>query len=108
MIKIYLAGPYSNGDNIVNVRNIIDAADQLALAGYAVYVPHLNFAWHLVHPHGWEFWIKHDLEWLPTCDYLVRLPGDSPGCEIELRKARDLKIPLITVDDLLRLASLTQ
>lgn len=103
MTKVYLAGPYSGGDPVINTRNIVDAADRLAMAGFAVYVPHLNHFWHYLHPHGWEFWIKHDLEWLPTCDYMVRLPGESPGAEIEIRLANELKIPVLTVDELLNL-----
>ena len=90
--KIYIAGPYSKGDVIVNVRNAIDAAATLADAGFAPYCPHLNHFWHIVHPRAYESWLELDLEFLPYCNALLRLPGESNGANGEVAKARELGI----------------
>lgn len=94
MKKIYIAGPYSKGDVAVNVHNAIKAADKLMSIGYAVYCPFLCHFQHLVCPRPYEDWLRHDLEWLPLCDAVLRLPGESPGSEIEVAYAVAEGIPV--------------
>lgn len=38
--RVYVAGPYTNGDVAVNVRTAYEAADRLADLGFAPFVPH--------------------------------------------------------------------
>lgn len=93
-MRVYVAGPYTNGDVALNVRAAIEAADRILKAGHAPYVPHLMHFWHLVCPGPYEQWIQFDLEWLPVCDALVRLPGESSGADGEVRLAESLGIPV--------------
>jgi hypothetical protein len=93
-VKVYVAGPYTQGDVVVNVRNAILAGDQLLEAGHFPYIPHLMHFWHLVTPHEYERWIAMDLEWLPVCEALVRLPGASSGSDGEVDAAQRLGIPV--------------
>jgi len=101
MKRVYVAGPYSNGDVAVNVRNAYEAASQLADAGFAPFVPHHTHFWHLLFPRPYEEWLKLDLAFLPCCDAVLRLPGESLGADGEVREATRLGILVFdTIDDL--------
>ena len=94
MKKVYIAGPYTKGDVAQNVRDAVFAADRLSRAGYAPFIPHLTHFWHLLCPHDWEFWYEQDLHWLEVCDCVLRLPGESVGANREVRRARELGMPV--------------
>jgi len=91
---VYVASPYTIGDVAMNVRRNIEAADQLATAGFASFVPLLSHLWHLIIPHSYEFWIAHGLAWLERCDAVVRLPGESSGADAEVARALELGLPV--------------
>lgn len=99
-MKVYVAGPYSIGDVGANVRDAIIAGDRLLQAGHDPYIPHLNHFWHMIRPHAYNRWLDLDLRWLPTCDILVRLPGESPGSDKEVELAKQLNIPVYTLEEL--------
>jgi hypothetical protein len=101
-LKVYIAGPYTQGDPAVNVANAVRAADELLRAGFIPYIPHLTHFWHMMHPHLYEDWIKLDLEWLKVCNIMVRLPGASPGADIEEKEARKLLIGVYTVEEAIK------
>jgi len=101
MRRVYIAAPYSTGDVAANVRNAYEAATRLADAGVAPFVPHHTHFWHLLFPRAYEDWLKLDLAFLPCCDAVLRLPGESPGADTEVRKARALGIPVFENLDLL-------
>ena len=103
MKRVYIAGPYSNGDVAVNVRNAYEAANRLVDGGLAPFVPHHTHFWQMLFPRPYEEWLKLDLAFLPCCDVVLRLPGDSLGADGEVREARSLGIPVFdNIDDLLR------
>ena len=52
---IYVAGPYSNGDTIVNVREAILMAEKLVKEEYTPYIPHLTAFWHILAPREVEY-----------------------------------------------------
>jgi hypothetical protein len=41
--RIYVAGPISKGDVLVNVKRGIDAGTTLLAAGFAPMIPHLSY-----------------------------------------------------------------
>jgi len=90
--RIYIAGPYTKGDVVVNVRAAILAGNKLAQVGYMPFIPHLNHFWHLLCPRFVEFWYQYDLAWLELCDCLLRLPGESVGADLEVERAKELGI----------------
>lgn len=92
--RIYVAGPYSKGDVAVNVHNVYEKANELADLGFAPFVPHATHLWHLLFPRPYEFWIKLDLEFLPFCDAVLRLPGPSSGADGEVAFAKEKGIPV--------------
>lgn len=89
-MKVFIAGPYDGGDTTLNVRNAIVAANALMDVGFEVFIPHLSHFQHLVCPRPREDWLKHDLAWLKSCDIVLRLPGESPGADGEVQRAREL------------------
>lgn len=92
--KIYIAGPYTNGDVAVNVRNAFKVANELADLGFAPFVPHSTHFWHLLFPRPYEFWLELDNQFLPLCDALLRIPGKSNGADNEVELAKKLQIPV--------------
>lgn len=102
-VRVYVAGPLTAGDPVLNVRAAVQAGQRLLEAGLVPFVPHLSMLWHLVCPNPYETWIKLDLAWLETCDAVLRLPGRSPGVDGEVMRAFELGLPVyMDVDDLLR------
>ena len=91
---VYVAGPYTLGDVAVNVRAAIDAGNRIMDAGHIPFVPHLTHFWHIVHPRPYEDWLAYDNHFVPLCQALVRLPGDSKGADAEVALARGLLIPV--------------
>ena len=94
MKSVYVAGPIAGGDQYLNVRNAVHAAARLWEAGYVPYVPHLSFIWHMLVPTPYEDWMSMDFYWIKKCDFLVRLPGKSPGSDREVEFARQSGIPV--------------
>ena len=102
MKRVYISSPYSQGSTTYNVRLAIEAANTLLLAGFAPFVPHLNFAWDLVYPHSYHTWLNWCVAWVPACDCLLRIPGLSRGADIEVELAKELGIPVYgTINELL-------
>lgn len=93
-MRVYVAGPYTSGDQIANVRAAVLAMWELMRAGHAPFVPHLcHFADYLM-PQAYETWMLFDLRWLEACHCVVRLPGHSPGADREVERAKVLGMPV--------------
>ena len=93
-MRVYIAGPYTNGDVVVNVRNAIIAGNILVTDGHLPFIPHLFHLWHMVTPQDYAYWTKMDMEWIEVCEVLIRLPGESSGSDAEVEKAKKLGIPV--------------
>ncbi len=99
---VYVAGPYTNPDPVLNTRLAIVKATELYDQGHVLpLVPHLTLLWNLVVPRPIEFWYTYDLELLRRCDALFRIPGDSSGAAVEEEEARLIGIPIFTDQDVL-------
>lgn len=100
MSRIYIAGPYSNGDIDANVRRAKEIGLKLMDQGHAVFVPHLNHyidqEWH----RDYQFWLDQDMMWIPVCDLLIRIPGDSPGADEEVKYAKEHGISVMMLEDM--------
>lgn len=94
MIKIYIASAYTKGDTAINVKAQIDAFAKLMDAGFAPFAPLYSHFQHLVHPRDYSKWMELDFEWIPVCDCLVRLPGESSGADKEVELAIKLGKPV--------------
>lgn len=93
---IYVSGPYTAPDPVVNTREAIIVGTRIAEAGGVPFIPHLTHFWHLVDPHSYDFWLKQDLAWIARCDAFYRIPGTSNGADAEQEEAERLKLPVFT------------
>lgn len=97
MIKVYIASPYTLGDMATNVKNQIDVADLLMNEGFAPFVPLFAHFQQIVHPRPYQDWLNMDLEWVSSCDCVLRLKGESKGADEEVKQAQELNIPVFFV-----------
>lgn len=102
-IRVYVAGPLTKGHVVSNIRSAVEVATQLLDEGYFPFLPHLSHLWDLLSPRGYEEWLRYDLHWLSTCNVLLRLLGESPGADREVREAHKLGIPVVFSIEELRL-----
>lgn len=93
-VLVYVAGPHTVGDVMLNVRTAVLAGLEILSAGHVPFIPHLNLFAHYLVPHPYDIWLQADLQWLAACDCLVRLPGVSPGADVEVERARVLGMPV--------------
>lgn len=97
--KVYVAGPYTQGDVAVNVRRAIDYGDALMEHGYIPYIPHLSHFWHMLTPREYYDWVQYDNIWVLECDVLVRLKGTSHGADKEVDLAISAGMSVITAPE---------
>lgn len=89
-LRIYVAGPYTKGDQAVNVRNAIFAGNYCRLLGHIPFIPHLSMIWQMLTPHDdVNFWYEYDMECLKVCDAVLLIEGDSVGAENEVAWAEE-------------------
>jgi hypothetical protein len=91
---VYIAGPYTGGDTVVNVRNAILAGMRIRRLGYVPIIPHLFMLAHAIEPESYEFWMSWDADLLNRCDALIRLPGESSGADDEVTQAEQTYTPV--------------
>lgn len=94
MIKVYIASPYTIGDQAVNVKISMDAAHELMNFGYAPFAPLLSHFQHMMHPRPYEDWMAMDFVWIEACDCVLRIPGESSGADREVKFANEKGIPV--------------
>jgi hypothetical protein len=84
--KVYISGPLTTGNLIDNVRQAAKVAGRLLDEGFAVYLPHVNIFWEMIHAAPYEVWLDNDFAWLDVCDIFLRLPGVSNGADREQQR----------------------
>jgi hypothetical protein len=100
---VYVAGPYTNPDPVVNTHTTVHVATELVDEGLVTpFVPHLTLLWHLVAPKPLSFWYEYDLAILARCDAVYRIEGASTGADKEVEFARENAIPVFTDREALR------
>jgi hypothetical protein len=102
---IYLAAPYSLGDQALNVRSQIRNFSELLDEGIVIpYAPLLTHFVHMLHPKSYDAWLSHCLNMLARMDAVLLLPAieesvdyrqeESKGVQIELAFCAANKIPV--------------
>lgn len=100
---IYIAGPITKPDPIVNVARAMAVFGTLLDYDYLPFLPHFCHFAHMQSPRHYEDWMEYDFGWVAKCDALLRLPGDSPGSDREVDCAkRNNKPVFLSIKDLLR------
>jgi hypothetical protein len=102
---VYIASPYTKGDNFINVqRQITTAVELLSHAGIVPLCPLLNSVWiNMQHEFSYDKWMDVDYCYLSRCDALLRLSGESSGADKEVAYAAEHNIPIFyTVEELIQ------
>ena len=89
---IYTSAPYTQGDQLQNVRNACLAGDKLLEMGHYPVIPHLSALWHAISPKSYQEWLRIDTALIPRMDAVLRLPGESKGADNEVALALALGI----------------
>jgi hypothetical protein len=94
--RIYISGPITKGNRSVSFFQAAEAQRRLMENGYAVLNPMLS----IMHPDGnnipYEDWIESDLAYVAVSDFVLRLPGESKGADIETKFAREHGIEVVS------------
>lgn len=98
-LRVYVAGPISKGNTVLNIRKAIEVAERIRRRGHYPFVPHLTtFHWYFLYIDSLSLdnsgWHGYNLAFLKVCDVLVRLPGESTGSDMEVDYAKSLDIPV--------------
>jgi len=84
---VYIASPYTAGNQEENVLRQIKAANKIIDLGHIPVWPLSSHYLHLDQPRPYQEWLDIDIELLSRCDALVRLQGRSHGADMECKAA---------------------
>jgi len=93
-LRVYVAGPISKGPLERNIRRALDAANVLMHNGFHPYTPHLHCFMDITHPHEYERWMTLGFAFIPACEAVFRLDGESSGADRECEFAAAIGIPV--------------
>jgi hypothetical protein len=71
--------------------------------GLIPFAPHLYHYLQEKFPRTWQFWMDQTLEWIRSCEVVLRLPGETAGGERETKLAEAyVKEFYYTTEELIR------
>lgn len=85
--RIYVAGPLTYPDPMVNTHRALKVADRIMEMGFVPYIPHLSVFHNIMSPKDYETWMEYDFQWLDACDAMFRIRGKSSGADREEERA---------------------
>lgn len=93
---VYLAGPFTAPDPLINTALAVDWAERVEGVGCDVFIPHTHsFMWHYQRPASHDRWMDRDFALLARCDAMFRYSDDhSVGADMECRFADAHDIPV--------------
>jgi hypothetical protein len=91
-IKVYIASPYTIGDQLENVNVQMDMYSELLDLGFAPFAPLYSHYIHERNPKPYDVWMEVDYEWIDVCNCLLRLPGKSNGADLEVKHMKQMVI----------------
>lgn len=104
--RIYIMGPYSNGDQVLNVRDALRTANDVIHANGVPFIPHLFHFWHLHSPQPKSFWMRIDFQMMHACHAIVstcELGKATEGMIEEINYNNEhLQLPVFTYKDLMK------
>jgi hypothetical protein len=97
IVRVYLASPYTIGNQQDNVDCQINMAAYLLDRGFFPFAPLLCHYIDQKHPRDYDVWLKWCIAWLPQCNAVLRLPGHSRGADLEVELAISKNIPVFHI-----------
>ena len=70
---VYIASPYTKGDQALNVAFQLRTFDNLLSLGVVPIAPLWTHFQHLAHPRRYQDWIDYDNELISRCDVCLRM-----------------------------------
>ena len=67
-IKVYIASPYTLGDQLENVNVQMDMYSELMDLGFIPFAPLYSHYIHERHEKSYDAWMEVDYEWIDVCD----------------------------------------
>jgi len=89
-LKVYVSGPYTNGDRAKNIERADAAGRAVLKMGAIPFVPHtMTKDWEKDPDFVYRDFLNFDLEWLRLCDAILMLEDweHSPGAKVEREEA---------------------
>ena len=94
---VYIASPYTIGNQYCNVQTQLRTANKLYDAGFIPIAPLLNTVYcHAQQERSWEFWLSICFALLDKCDIVFRCPGESKGADAEVAHAFNKGLQVFT------------
>ena len=97
-LRVYVAGPISNGDVFENVVGGVRWARRMLKDGLAPYCPHLDAYLTMdaaaLDPDIRNPLLEWDMEWVAASEAVFRIQGASEGADLECAIAKSLGIPV--------------
>lgn len=87
-LRVYIASPMSQGDQIKNFYEALRWYRILIDHGFAPLCPQLTFLVEGMIREEHDTWLSLDLPWVQVADAVFRLPGASKGADQEEEEAR--------------------
>jgi len=94
--KVYISGPISIGNQLVNLNQSFQAHKALIDAGFAPLNPILTMLVPWANDVSRDVWMEADLPWVAASDAVFRIPGESEGADTEVKYAYENGIPVFT------------
>ena len=102
-VKVYIASPYTIGDQLENVNVQMDMYSKLVDLGFLPFAPLYSHYIHERNPKPYDVWIEIDYAWVKSCDCVLRLPGESKGADLEVKKSNEMGHPVFySVEELVK------
>lgn len=100
--RVFICSPYTKPDPAVNINISVKMFNRLMDDGKCVPI---NMLWthfyHCINPRSYEDWLAYCMSFLPLCQAVLRLPGESSGVDREVQVAVEMGIPVFTsIEDL--------
>ena len=100
-LKVFISSPYTLGNKEVNVKNSLFVANTLMDMNITPFAPLLTHYQNELFLRDEEDWLAWDIEWMLTCDVVLRLPGLSQGADNEVKIAIQNRMPVLySIDEL--------
>ena len=93
-LRVYVAGPISQGDVFENVTKAIRVGKKMVKDGLAPYVPHFDSYMFAGSDISWNAYLEWDFEWASLAEAVYRLEGPSEGADREVGMAMQQDIPV--------------
>lgn len=93
--RVFICSPYTKPDTAININTSVKVFNRLLDDGKCIPI---NMLWthffHCIQPRSYEDWLAYCMSFLPLCQAVLRIPGESSGVDREIEFAKSIEIPV--------------